>query len=61
MKGHTTNMDKDTVANIGTIAASGISLMSTETILTILVLCTALVLNLVRIWSYLKKDVNKDG
>jgi hypothetical protein len=54
MKASTTNMDKDTIANVGTIAASGFSLMGTETILTIIVLCTALVLNLVRIWSYLR-------
>lgn len=48
-------MDKDTVANIGTIAASGISLMNTETLLTIVVLASALILNLVRIWSYVSK------
>lgn len=54
-----TNMDKDSIANVSTIAASGFSLMGTETILTIIVLFTALVLNLVRIWAYLKKDVDK--
>ena len=52
-------MDKDTVANMTTIAASGVSLVSTETILTILVLCTALLLNVVRIYSHLRKDVKK--
>jgi hypothetical protein len=54
MKADTT-MDKDTVANVTTIAASGISLMSTETILTLFVLCSALVLNLVRIYSHIKE------
>lgn len=54
MKQTVTNVDKDTIANVTTIAASGVSLMNTETILTIVVLVTALVLNLVRIWSYLK-------
>ena len=59
MKQGATNMDKDTIANIGTLAASGISMMSVETGLTIIVLLSALALNLVRIWSYFKKDVNK--
>lgn len=59
MKTAATNMDKDTIANVGTIAASGISLMNTETLLTIIVLASALILNLVRIWSYVRKDVNK--
>ena len=47
-------MDKDTIANMTTIAASGFTLMNTETLLTIVVLCSALALNLVRIYSHLK-------
>ena len=60
MKQTVTNMDKDSIANITTIAASGFSLMTTETVLTIVVLVSALLLNLVRIWSYIKKDVDKN-
>ena len=56
MKAEATQMDKDTIANITTIAASGFTLMTTETVLTIVVLVSALILNLVRIWSYLKKE-----
>lgn len=49
-------MDKDTIANMTTIAASGFTLMNTEVVLTIVVLTSALVLNLVRIYSHLKKE-----
>jgi len=54
MKETANTMDKDTVANITTLAASGVSLLSTEMILTIAVLSTALILNLVRIWYHVK-------
>ena len=47
-------MDKDSIANIGTLTASGISLVSTEMILTIAVLSTALILNVVRIYYNVK-------
>jgi len=56
MKAHTSTMDKDTIANMTTIAASGFTLMNTEVVLTIVVLTSALVLNLVRIYSHLKKE-----
>ena len=54
MKEPIQTMDKDTIANVTTLASAGISLVSTETILTIVVLFTALVLNIVRIYSHLK-------
>lgn len=54
MKTTVETMDKDTIANVTTLASAGISLVSTETILTIVVLFTALVLNIVRIYSHLK-------
>ena len=50
----TTTMDKDTIANMTTIAASGFTLIDTELLLTITVLATALTLNVVRIYSHLK-------
>ena len=55
MKQTVTQVDKDTIANISTIAAAGTTFMNVETMLTIVVLCSALVLNLVRIWSYVSK------
>ena len=55
MKQTVTQVDKDTIANISTIAAAGTTFMNMETVLTIVVLCSALVLNLVRIWSYVSK------
>ena len=55
MKDQLTPMDKDTVANISTIAASGFTLMDTEVLLTIVVLASALLLNVVRIYSHLKR------
>jgi hypothetical protein len=48
MKGPTT-MDKDTVANAFSAGAVALSFASTEAILTIAVLASALIFNLVRI------------
>jgi hypothetical protein len=47
-------MDKDSLANVSTVVASGFSMVSTEMWLTIAVLSSALVLNLVRIYFQLK-------
>ena len=56
MKAEITQMDKDTIANITTIAASGFTLMDTEVVLTIVVLSSALILNVVRIYSHVKRE-----
>ena len=49
-------MDKDIQANLVSASAIGAYLMNYETILTILVLATALVLNLYRIWKLHTED-----
>ena len=50
------NMDKDTtIANVVTMGAVGMTVMSTIQILTILSLATAIGLNLILIWKQLKK------
>lgn len=48
-------MDKDTtIANVITFGAVGMTVMNTIQILTIISLATAIGLNLIMIWKYLK-------
>jgi hypothetical protein len=57
MKSNTT-MDKDSIANVATLTATGFSLANFEMMLTVVVLFTALALNIVRIY-YTIKEKNK--
>ncbi len=53
-------MDRDLQANLVSVSAIGAYLMKFETVLTLLVLVTALVLNLYRIWQVHKKIKSDD-
>lgn len=53
-------MDKDTMANVFTLGGLTFSLAQIQTTLTILILVTALVLNIQRIVANFKKKKNEE-
>jgi hypothetical protein len=55
------NMDRDTtIANVVTMGAVGMTVMSTIQILTVISLMTAVTLNLILIWKQLRNKHKKD-
>ena len=60
---HRINMDsmtKDSVANIASTAGIGLTFMDVQTTISVVVLITALILNITRIYDWWKKrDKNK--
>jgi hypothetical protein len=55
------NMDRDTtIANVVTMGAVGMTVMSTIQILTVISLMTAVTLNLILIWKQLRNKNKKD-
>jgi hypothetical protein len=56
------NMDRDTtIANVVTMGAVGMTVMSTIQILTVISLMTAVTLNLILIWKQLRNKNKKEG
>ena len=53
-------MDKDTTANIASIAGMSMSMLNIEMILTVAVLVSALILNISRLIALKKKADKKD-
>ena len=49
------SMTKDSIANIASTAGLGLSLMEIQSMVSILVLITALILNIGRIYAWYKK------
>jgi hypothetical protein len=52
-------MTKDSIANVASAAGMGLTFMEIQSVVSILVLITALVLNLGRIWDWFKKRKKK--
>ena len=52
-------MTKDSVANVASTAGIGLTFMEIQSVISMLVLITALVLNLGRIWDWFKKRKKK--
>jgi hypothetical protein len=46
---------KDSIANLTTVAGAGIATMNVSTVLTMTLVCTGIVLNLIRIYEIRKK------
>lgn len=53
------SMTKDSIANVASAAGMGLTFMEIQSVVSILVLITALVLNLGRIWDWFKKRSKK--
>lgn len=53
------SMAKDSVANVASAAGMGLTFMEIQSVISMLVLITALVLNLSRIWDWFKKRKKK--
>jgi hypothetical protein len=53
------SMTKDSIANVASAAGMGLTFMEIQSVVSILVLITALVLNLGRIWDWFKKRKKK--
>ena len=52
-------MTKDSIANVASTAGIGLTFMEIQSVISMLVLITALLLNLGRIWDWFKKRKKK--
>ena len=53
------SMTKDSIANVASTAGIGLTFMEIQSVISMLVLITALLLNLGRIWDWFKKRKKK--